>query len=411
MRSAVSAPIIPAIDCCSTCPDITTPQLPGPPGPAGADGTNGTDGTNAFTQTTDSFVMPAISGPVTVEVADSTWVADGQALYVQNAGYLQVDAIPDATHLTLLNFGYPGNVSPATVVASGQTVSPAGLRGSAGAAGSTPTLNSISPTTTRGDLIVDNGAGSGSASDVRLAVGADGTRPMADSGQPTGLLYAKVDLADATQVTGVLPSANGGGSDRVAKAGDTMTGDLLISGNALAAKLKNTAASANRGLWGIKPSTVSLNFYSALDNEGGVVNWLTAFRGTLSAVDLISANVPFTAAANFRSVGFLSLTEYADSSLVNGNNNDVATFASSFVKLKAGPTGNFTITGIANPQDGQVILLFNDTGQSMTLAHESGLSVPTARIHSITGSSRVGVTIALLVYDTDALRWIDAVIF
>jgi hypothetical protein len=77
------------------------------------------------------------------------------------------------------------------LVASPQGVSPAGPQGPTGPAG-IGTLNAISPTTTKGDIIVDNGANNPAASDVRLGVGADGKAVVADSSQPTGLNYTTI---------------------------------------------------------------------------------------------------------------------------------------------------------------------------------------------------------------------------
>ncbi len=45
---------------------------------------------------------------------------------------------------------------------------------------------------------------------VAFSPGANGTRPMYDSGQALGLRAAKVDVSDATQITGTLALANGG---------------------------------------------------------------------------------------------------------------------------------------------------------------------------------------------------------
>lgn len=178
--------------CCSpVCTDTVTQQVPGPPGQDGHDGTDGTDGINAFTVTSLNFSVPAIALSVTVTVADSVWAANGQIVFVSTAGYYQVTGIPLSTQLTLKNLGYPGNAAPATVITAPQQVSPGGLEGPAGSAPSV-TLNDLSVTTSKGDLIVDNGALSPAASDVRLGVGSNGKALVADSTQPTGLNYKTI---------------------------------------------------------------------------------------------------------------------------------------------------------------------------------------------------------------------------
>lgn len=99
------------------------------------DGGTGTPGLNAFTTTTASFTMPAVSSSVTVAVAQSTFMAVGQVLFVFGAGFFQVASVPDSTHTSLTNLGYSGNASPTSTIATAAKVSPSGLIGATGAAG------------------------------------------------------------------------------------------------------------------------------------------------------------------------------------------------------------------------------------------------------------------------------------
>ena len=111
-----------------------------------AAGTNGDDGINAFTVTTANFTQPAEGATVVVEVANSTWIASGQHLYVTGGGDYEVTAIPDGTHVTLRNLEntasalYPGNAAPAAVIGSGAAVSPGGIQGPIGATGAAATI-------------------------------------------------------------------------------------------------------------------------------------------------------------------------------------------------------------------------------------------------------------------------------
>lgn len=132
--------------------------------------------------------MPAVGADVTVEVALSSWASIGQVVHISTAGYFTVQSKPDSTHISVRNLGYTGNAAPTTVIATSQSVSPGGLIGATGAAGA-GTLNALSPTTTKGDIIVDNGANSPSASDVRFGVGTDGQQLTAVAAQPTGLQW------------------------------------------------------------------------------------------------------------------------------------------------------------------------------------------------------------------------------
>lgn len=212
----MSQPLPKPEDCCEACPENTTTAIPGPQGAAGAAGTNGTNGVNAYTTLSAGFTMPAELATVVISVITSTWATIGQTVFIQTAGHMEITAKPSSTQLTVRNLEdtpnakYPGNAAPATAIASGSTVSPAGIQGPTGAAGSA-TLNSISPTTTKGDIMVDNGANSPSASVVRKAVGDNGKVLHANSADGTGVAWQNIDLTGAaTDLTGSLPIVNGG---------------------------------------------------------------------------------------------------------------------------------------------------------------------------------------------------------
>lgn len=113
-------------------------------GEPGADGTNGTgggdgsDGINAFTVTTADFNQPAELATVVVSVAESSWAAIGQNVFIPVGGYYEVTAIVAGT-LTLKNLkdtttdAYLSNADPftttATPIVSGSAVSPGGIQG------------------------------------------------------------------------------------------------------------------------------------------------------------------------------------------------------------------------------------------------------------------------------------------
>lgn len=123
--------------CNPCCDDQVVENIPGPQGNAGDDGANGTDGQNAFTLTTAQFIMPDDdpAADVTVDVENSDWMSPTQVLYIQGAGYMEVQSIPDSTSVILQNLGYPGNTAVGNPVTSAKKVSPAGLQGPAGADG------------------------------------------------------------------------------------------------------------------------------------------------------------------------------------------------------------------------------------------------------------------------------------
>jgi hypothetical protein len=99
-------------------------------------GLNGAAGANAFTSTTANFTMPTSGSTVTVTVAATSWMAQGQNLFIPSAGYFNVSVVTDATHVVLTNSGTIGNASAGTVINTGAQVSPAGSIGPTGTAGS-----------------------------------------------------------------------------------------------------------------------------------------------------------------------------------------------------------------------------------------------------------------------------------
>ena len=65
----------------------------GPQGLAGINGTNGTNGINAFTTVAVEFTQPAINDPITFEVAENSWIAVGQTIYISQAGFYTVTSL------------------------------------------------------------------------------------------------------------------------------------------------------------------------------------------------------------------------------------------------------------------------------------------------------------------------------
>jgi hypothetical protein len=97
----------------------------GPQGLGGFDGTNGTNGVNAFTTLTTGFIQPneypTASNTATISVANSSWIALGQTIYIAQAGYYTVSAINSVTSITV-SLADADQVAPGATVTSGRQV-------------------------------------------------------------------------------------------------------------------------------------------------------------------------------------------------------------------------------------------------------------------------------------------------
>jgi hypothetical protein len=105
-------------------------QIPGPrgaKGDTGAAGAAATDGKNAYTTTTAPFIMPAPSASVTVTVTDTSWMAQGQTIFIEGAGYGTVSTILSATSISWTVQDIPTNTAQGTTIATGKKVTPGGI--------------------------------------------------------------------------------------------------------------------------------------------------------------------------------------------------------------------------------------------------------------------------------------------
>lgn len=124
-------------NCCAPCPTVETVNVPGLEGADGAAGSSGSNGVGAFTVVTGAFnVPPDLVTPVTIGVANSSWMVIGQILIIgQGAGVALanpgpatfiVNAIPSAASVQLLWLNYPGDVAAGTAISANAIVSPSG---------------------------------------------------------------------------------------------------------------------------------------------------------------------------------------------------------------------------------------------------------------------------------------------
>lgn len=177
-------PVLPG--CCPpTCESPLVQNIPGTPGADGDTGAAGVNGFDSYSTLTAPFTVPAIGAQVTANMVNSLWGVVGQIIFVQFAGYYKVNSKPSSTALVLENLGYDGNAAPGVIIPTSSQVGPAGIKGLDGS--SIDALNDVSPTTGKGQMLVDDGANTPAASLVALAAGANGAFLVYDSTTTEGV--------------------------------------------------------------------------------------------------------------------------------------------------------------------------------------------------------------------------------
>ena len=215
-------------DCSNSALEI--PQ--GPPGTNGTNGTNGINGENAYTETTASYIQPAVNTPVVIEVVNFEPFIESLYIFVEAAGYYQVLSSNSsgitAQYDSALNTFNQSLKTTGQTVASGTKVSPAGIygigiqgiQGIQGATGNTGATGAAGATGQQGDegwspLIIpvrNNGSieiatGTNIALKIIDYVGGTGTPPSVPSdpyitSSGYGILSSAINIAASIILTG-----------------------------------------------------------------------------------------------------------------------------------------------------------------------------------------------------------------
>lgn len=104
--------------------------------------------------------------------------------------------------------------------------------------------------------------------------------------------------------------------------------------------------------------------------------------------------------------GSVAMREGSPLSIANGANNNVAIDSMSYYRITA-PTAVFTITGFANGQNGQILILYNATSYTMTLGNQTTSSTAN-QINTCTGSNLTISSggLVTLRYNSTLAKWI-----
>lgn len=277
MASGLTSPL----DCCTTCTDPVETNVPGPPGADGADGSNGANGVNAYTTLAAQFTVPAELATATATVGSSTWMAVGQVVYLQGAGWFGVTALPNTTQATLQNLedaatgAYAANVAPGTVIAIGMRLVPSGPQGATG----------ITPV---GAFMVANNLSEGVAATKRTNLGL-GTAAVKNTGVANATVPLVDDAGGLTNGEAVFATAAGVESKTAANARTALGLGTMATQAASAVAI--TGGAMNGTLGSTTPSTAAVTTLSATGTTAlsGEVTLSSKVFTTPSALQTVAA--------------------------------------------------------------------------------------------------------------------------
>lgn len=180
----------------------------------------------------------------------------------------------------------------------------------------------------------------------------------------------------------------------------TVLGTLFQGGIFTNAVMTNATAGFSSGtLSGVTITNSTL--WGTIGKLGG------GYLDGVGATNLVSTNGTFKGTNTF--TGPVAFARVNHTALANGPNAGVDFGATSFVKIKPGPTAAFSIQGAAGGFADREVTIWNSTGQNMTIANENGGEpVPANRFTTLTGAdiTTTGDGAFRVKYDGETSRWI-----
>lgn len=201
-------------DCCTPCPSVTAVNVPGTPGQ------------NAFTTTTTATTLPAQNNTVIVAVANCQWMAVGQIVFISDGTHLGTFSVASTpvspfTSVSLKFLLYTGDSAPAVIIASGATVTPAGIQ-----------ANITYPTS-----VANGGTGAATAATARSNLGAAASGANTDITSLNGLttpLSVSQGGTGVTTIAGLLSAlAIQSGTALLALGVKTISTGITITANSI----------------------------------------------------------------------------------------------------------------------------------------------------------------------------------
>lgn len=303
----------------------------------------------------------------------------------------------------------------------------------ASAGGSASTAIGYAAFAVGGNNSIAIGAAAVSSAEDTLSIGV-GTFATADSAMAIG--NAASGTGTNAIAIGASSDASGTSSIAIGTTSEAGSGGIAMGDGSVSTGERSLAIGQNTSATHYNSAVIGYNLSSTTSNEFRIGNSAQLVRvagtlspavvtnatyygtigllssGTISSAAITSPTVTLATMSNTVANGTtdvtgLQLPRNTHTTLANGANR--ATFTNTFTRISAGPTASFSIAGISDGADGRAIILYNSTGQNMTISHESGTEATASnRIITMTGSdvATTGNGSFILIYDSSASRWI-----